>query len=79
MYGDWLLKYLPRIENIMETYGITKSSRGWNEYQYKDYKIGDLSPDNIGFDSNNNIRFFDLDVYRNGGLLLKQSLVRESS
>ena len=30
---------------------------------------GDIKPENMGFDSNGNLRFFDLDVYRKGGVI----------
>jgi hypothetical protein len=41
-------------------------SVGNGVYNYRGYKISDLSPDNIGFDENGNLRLIDAYVDRNG-------------
>lgn len=55
---------LPLIDLQFQRYGYNPNLRTNGFLHY-----GDIKPENLGFDSNGNIRFFDLDVYKNGGLV----------
>ena len=68
-WTTWESEYLPQIEYAMRNLGI---SGGNGIYNYKGYKISNLSPDNIGFDENGNLRLIDAYVDKQGGILRRK-------
>jgi len=60
---EWDRDWLPEIDEMMHQAGFT----GSDVYTNGKLTVGDVSPTNIGFDNNGNIKFFDAAVYRHGG------------
>ncbi len=60
----WNLVHLPRINQILHNAGY----KGDGTY-YGKFTIGDVSPNNIGYDNLDNLYFTDVDVYKKGGKL----------
>ena len=71
----WTKELLPQINKIMESAGFTlKEGRYYNPHitnasGKKGLTIGDMMFTNMGYDSNGNLVFFDLDAYKRGGEL----------
>lgn len=64
--ADWNDIHLPKINEILHNSGY----KGTETY-YGKFNIGDVSPYNIGYDKFGNLRFIDVDVYKNGGELYR--------
>lgn len=62
--AEWEQIYLPIINEQMRKIGYS----GEGTY-YGKFTVGDIYPQNIGFDEYGNIKFFDADVYKKGGKL----------
>lgn len=60
-------KILPELVKQLKAKGYTQTSP--DVFSNGKFKITDLFPDNMGYDGNGNLVFFDAKVYRLGGLL----------
>lgn len=61
---DWSTIHLPKINEILYNAGY----KGNGTY-YGKFTIGDVNPDNIGYDNFGKLYFTDVDVYKKGGKL----------
>lgn len=60
----WRNKTYPAIKKMMQEAGFT----GEGTFTNGKLTVGDISPNNVGFRHNGEVRLFDANVYREGGL-----------
>lgn len=60
-------KVLPKLIEQLKAKGYTQTSP--DVFSNGKFKVTDLLPENMGYDSEGNLIFFDPKVYRLGGLL----------
>lgn len=56
-YAQWQSEFFPKIQAILKSKGFNESLNNGK------IQLNDLYPTNVGYDSNGNIRFFDVDAY----------------
>jgi len=58
-------RYIPQITKELRKLGYT----GSGTYTNGKLTVGDISPQNLGYDKNGNLKFIDADIYKKGGSL----------
>lgn len=66
-FDKWNVIHLPRINQILHNAGYNG-----NGMYYGKFTIGDVNPNNIGYDDLGNLYFTDVDVYKKGGLFQRK-------
>lgn len=67
-YAQWQSEFFPKIQAILKSNGFNESLNNGK------IQLNDLYSTNIGYDSNGNIRFFDVDAYQKGGCFKSPNL-----